>query len=272
MNTILDVDKIVEYLIPFKDKLHKLYSWNAKIDKLVAFGIINIEEMRSWNRLSHYEKELNIKRMLNHFLKVTESEKISNTQFHNLCYWIIKDWGGINLKEDKVKPLIDQFLEKKDTGFDKIASVSKVASFMFPDEFIIYDSRVAYSLNWIILKTNAGNKYFPIPDGRSSKMISFDMNTLIHIKHANLFIPNNHDDLLGKNKFISKRDKLIYLNKKEAYKCLNVLIKEISQKLWNGDMEKMQKLFYTEMLLFSIADNYIFEDIVKHAINDNSIF
>lgn len=209
MKTFIDVDKIVGFLLPIKDKLHELYNWNAKIEKLVDFGIINNDELENWNRLSNYEKELNIKRTLNQYLKNVEYEKSVDSKFHKVCYWIIKDWGGINLKEDKVQPLVDHFLEVKDAGFDKIASISKVASFMFPDEFIIYDSRVAYSLNWIILKTNAGNKYFPIPDGRNSKMTSFDMNTLIHIKYANYFYTDNHQELLGKNKFISKRDQLI---------------------------------------------------------------
>ncbi|MGX1641287.1 hypothetical protein [Sphingobacterium sp. NPDC055431] len=272
MDALLEVNKIVEYLFPLKEKLHELYNWNAKIEKLVDFEIINNDELENWNLLSNYEKELNIKRTLNQYLANVESDNSIESKFHQVCYWIIKDWGGINLKEDKVKPLVDQFLQMKDAGFDKIASISKVASFMFPEEFIIYDSRVAYSLNWIILKTDAGNKYFPIPEGRNSKMTSFDMNTLIHIKHANNFFTDNHQELLGKNKFISNRDQIIYFDKHDAYKRLNRLIIDISNKLWDGDLEKKHKLFYTEMLLFSIADNYIFQDIVKHFMANNSIF
>ncbi|WP_156308100.1 hypothetical protein [Sphingobacterium endophyticum] len=272
MNTLLDIDKIVGYLLPLKEKLHQLYNWNAKIDKLVEFKIIDNEQLNSWNLLSNYEKELQIKHTLNKYLKVISSESSVDSKLDEVCYWIIKDWGGINLKKEIVKPLVDEFLSKKDWGFDKIASISKVASFMFPEEFIIYDSRVAYSLNWIILKTDAGNKYFPIPEGRNSKMISFDMNTLIHIKHANNFVTDDHQELLGKNKFISKRDQIIYFDKQDAYKRLNRLVKEISDKLWDGDLEKRHKLFYTEMLLFSIADNAIFQDIVKHFMEKNNIF
>lgn len=272
MNTLFDVDKIVGYLLPLKETLHQLYNWNAKIDRLVEFKIIDIEQLNSWNRLSNYEKELNIKHTLNEYFKVANSERFVDSKFDEVCYWIIKDWGGINLNEDKVKPLVDEFLTKKDWGFDKIASISKVASFFFPEEFIIYDSRVAYSLNWIILKTDAGNKYFPIPEGRNSKMTSFDMNTLIHIKYATNYFTDDHQELLGKNKFISKRDQIIYFDKQEAYKRLNRLIKEISKKLWDGDLEKTQKLFYTEMLLFSIADKDIFQDIVKLFMDKNTIF
>ncbi|WP_159636902.1 hypothetical protein [Sphingobacterium composti Ten et al. 2007 non Yoo et al. 2007] len=272
MNTLLDIDKIVGYLLPLKEKLHRLYNWNAKIDRLVELQIIDNAQLISWNSLSNFEKELKIKHTLNQHLNDANSVNSVDSKFDELCLWIIKDWGGINLNKEVVKPLVNQFINKKDWGFNKIASISKVASFMFPEEFIIYDSRIAYSLNWIILKTNAGNKYFPIPEGRNSKMTSFDMNTLIHIKHANNFFTNDHQELLGKNKFISKRDQIIYFDKKDAYKRLNRLIKEISVKLWDGDLEKTQKLFYTEMLLFSIADNVIFQDIVKHFMDNNSIF
>lgn len=272
MNPILDVDKIVSYLMPIKDKLHELYNWNAKLDKLVDFKIIDNDQFNCWKGLSSYEKELNIKHEINKYLQTAAADVSEDNNFDEVCYWIIKEWGGINLNKEKVMQLVDQFLTRKELGFDKIASISKVASFMFPEEFIIYDSRVAYSLNWIILKTDAGNNYFPVPEGRNSKMTSFDMNTLIHIKHANYFFTNDQNELLGKNKFISKRDQIIYFDKEDAYMHLNILIKEINKKLWNEDNEKSQKLFYTEMLLFSIADNYIFQDIVKHFMVNNSIF
>lgn len=160
--------------------------------------IIDNEQLNSWNRLSNYEKELKIKHSLNQYLNVTSSANSDNSKFDEIFYWIIKDWGGINLNKEIVQPLVDQFIAK-------IASISKVASLMFPEEFIIYDSRVAYSLNWIILKTYAGNKYFPIPEGRNSKMASFDMKTLIHIKHANNFYTDDHLELLVK-KNLSVKD------------------------------------------------------------------
>ncbi|MGP9668408.1 hypothetical protein ACT3TV_09865, partial [Psychrobacter sp. AOP31-A1-22] len=41
-------------------------------------------------------------------------------------------------------------LSKK--NFETISSLSKVASFLDPEKYFIYDARVAYSLNWLILK------------------------------------------------------------------------------------------------------------------------
>ncbi|MCB0540423.1 MAG: hypothetical protein KDE33_23090, partial [Bacteroidetes bacterium] len=61
--------------------------------------------------------------------------------------------------------------------------------------------------------------------------------------------------------FIKNSDKKLFINKKDAYFELNNLVKQINQKLWNGDREKEQNLYFTEMLLFSIADREVFMDI-----------
>ena len=53
----------------------------------------------------------------------------------------------------------------------------------------------------------------------------------------------------------------IFINKKDAYTQLNDLIKQISKQLWKGDKHKEENLYYTEMLLFSIADREVFRDI-----------
>jgi len=57
---------------------------------------------------------------------------------------------------------------------------------MFPEKHFIYDSRVTYSLNWIILSENAGNRFFPIPEGQNSKMRAFEMNILICLKDIDI--------------------------------------------------------------------------------------
>ena len=70
--------------------------------------------------------------------------------------------------------------------------------------------------------------------------------------------------------FINNADKKLFINKKDAYFELNNLIKIINEKLWSGDNEKEQNLYYTEMLLFSIADREIFMDITsRYGINNN---
>lgn len=177
--------------------------------------------------------------------------------------WIIKDWGGILTANDNdTVNLISNFLKQDNPDFKRIASSSKVGAYLYPEQNIIYDSRVAYSLNWIILSKNAGKKYFPIPEGRNSKMSAFDLNVLIRLKKIANYQPNNISDL-DNRLFIKNLDKHLFIDKKIAYSELNKLVKEINKKLWQGDTEKENNLYFTDMLLFSIADREVFIDITK---------
>ncbi len=252
-----DIDRIVNYLAKFRDELPKLYQWNANIDKLIDFNILTTKEVKHLNTISPFEKELILKEKVNY--KLHELKLVEDQSFYELCLWIIKDWGGIRAaKEEKTIPLIKEFLNSDNPIFKRIASLSKVGSYMYPNKYIIYDSRVAYSLNWILLAENASNRFFPIPEGRNSKMLAFDMNVLIRMKNSIHYEPNNIQDL-DKRQYINKIDKSIYIPPKQAYSELNKLIAEVHKRLWNGDYN--EKLYYTEMLLFAIADREIFQDI-----------
>lgn len=253
-----NIDKIVSYLKKFSGNLSKLYNWNANIEKLVSLKVLSKEKLEELNTMSPYQKEISLKKIVH--TKLNEFYNKQKTDFDNLCLWIIKDWGGITgAKDENTIELVYEFLNQKEQpSFNRIASSSKVGSYMFPEDFIIYDSRVAYSLNWIILSQDAGEKFFPIPDGRNSKMSALDMNVLIRLKNIEKYRPNNIEEL-NKRLYINNIDKGYYIPTKKAYSQLNKLIKEINRKLWND--EKSEMLYYTEMLLFSIADREIFNDI-----------
>lgn len=261
MTIKFDIDKIVNYLDKYKSDLPNLYNWNAKIDRLDELEALTKTQVEEIDKSNDYEKTLKLKRIVGQKLNDTKS---SNKElFNKLCFWIIKDWGRINGKEQKTENLIRDFLEDRfDLKFDRIASSSKIGSFMFPNKMVIYDSRVAYSLNWIILSENAGQKYFPIPEGRNSKMSAFDLNVLIRLKHISNY-QTNIEQLDGNKQIINNKDKQLFIDKKIAYSELNKLVKQINQKLWQGDNEKEQNLYFTEMLLFSIADREVFVDITK---------
>lgn len=259
MTNEFEVDKIVNYLEKHKSDLPKLYNWNAKIERLVELETLTNNQVIEINSLTNYEKELQLKKIVGK--KLNESLKTDSNLFDQLCLWIIKDWGGITSANDKdTINLIKDFLVQEKPNFNRIASSSKVGAYLFPEKNIIYDSRVAYSLNWIILSQNAGNKFFPIPEGRNSKMSAFDLNVLIRLKNITNYQPEIIEHLDHK-RYINNADKKIFINKDVAYFELNKLIKVINEKLWKGDNEKEQNLYYTEMLLFSIADREIFMDI-----------
>jgi len=256
-----DIDKFVKYLSTYKDDLPVLYKWNVEIDRLVELKTLTEKQVKEINLLSPYEKELCLKKIVGQ--KLNDTLKSDLKLFEKLSLWIIKDWGGItNTNDNDTISLVNAFLKTEKPDFYRIASTSKVGAYLFPDRNVIYDSRVAYSLNWIILSENAGQNFFPIPEGRNSKMSAFDMNVLIRLKNISVYRPENIEDL--KNNFINNSDKKIFIDKKEAYFELTNLVKQINPLLWKGDKEKEQNLYFTEMLLFSIADREIFIDITNN--------
>lgn len=262
MNIEFDIDKIVNYLSPHKEKLPDLYKWKINTDKLE--NLIEKEEREEINNTpTDYEKAIKLKKILEE--KLNEAIQLENGLFDKLCLWIIKDWGGIKaaIDENTIK-LIGDFLNSNDKpDFKRIASSSKIGSFLYPEKNIIYDSRVAYAINWIILSQNAGQKYFPIPEGRNSKMSAFDLNVLIRLKNISRYQPID-DQHLKEKYFIRSIDNQIFIDRKLAYFELNKLIKQVNQQLWKGNKEKEKKLYYTEMLLFSMADKEIYKDITKN--------
>lgn len=261
MTIQFDTDKIVSYLERHKSNLASLYNWNAKIERLVELETLSDIEVNEINSLSNYEKELQLKKIVGK--KLNETSKSNSDLFEKLCLWIIKDWGGITSANDKdTINLIKDFLAQEKPNFNRIASSSKVGAYLYPERNIIYDSRVAYSLNWILLTENAGQQFFPIPEGRNSKMAAFDLNVLIRLKNISNYQPESMAHLNHK-RYINNADKKLFINKDIAYFELNKLIKIVNKQLWKGDFEKEQNLYYTEMLLFSIADREIFMDITN---------
>lgn len=259
MTEKFNIEKIVNYLERYKSELPNLYKWNAKIDKLVELEVLTANQVEEINQQKPYEKELLIKKSVGQ--KLIETLKTNKTLFDKLSLWIIKDWGGILTANDNdTIKLINNFLQQDNPDFKRIASSSKVGAYLYPEKNIIYDSRVAYSLNWIILSENAGQKYFPIPEGRNSKMSAFDLNVLIRLKNIAIYQPKNIS-YLDNRLFIKNSDQHLFINNNIAYSELNKLVKAVHQKLWKGDSEKEKKLYFTEMLLFSIADKEVFMDI-----------
>jgi hypothetical protein len=259
---MIEPQLISNYLKRYKDQLEK-YTWvkQLKLDGLTEIGVLSknnsiINEVDSFKR-DEYLK-LNLERSLkNRYRK----------NFNELCNWIIKDWGGINSGyNEKAQELVEKFFtnEKKSIGFDRIASVSKVLSFMHPKEYVIYDSRVVTSLNWIILMCEPLEnkvKYFPVPEGRNAKIAAFNIETIIRLKNKSVFWNRIDEDIKNKN-FISNRDEILFIDKKDAYQVFINLIKDINVILWEDSVRKVYP-FYTEMLLFSLSDDIIFKEIVN---------
>lgn len=264
MKPEFNIDRIVNYLQKHKEKLEKLYLWNPEIQSLEKLNILLNEEINVLKELHKkpFDKRLALQEFI--FSKLNSFiENQNQVKYYELSLWIIKDWGGINnAKDEATQDLIDKIYQGTEPTFNRISSTSKILAFLKPENYVIYDSRVAYALNWIILKKDAGNKFFPIPEGRNSKMSAFDLEVLIRLKNIKSYQPTIESDL-AKKLFISELDKNIFIPKDMAYPQLNKLIKSVNERLWAGNTEKMKNLYFTEMILFSIADKAIFEDITK---------
>ena len=186
--------------------------------------------------LSRKEKQI----MLKHKL----SEKMAHERSLETDYWIIRDWGGIkgfrkNPENDALLKQLPDFLadgKLPKEVFERISSFSKVASFLNPKLYAIYDSRVIFSLNWLIFK-NYGNskKLFPQPVGRNTHLAKYHLDTVF--------------ELSGKE--------VKYHDREDAYHEYCLLMRHFSQVLF----QDADKPYETEMLLFQIAPDVIIEDM-----------
>jgi|TARA_B110000240_G_scaffold188167_1_gene226654 hypothetical protein len=187
-------------------------------------------------------------------LKWILSEKYkTNTEQNFIDFWIVNNWGGIRgfkpneRNIEKVRRFKKQ-LEKRKLSLDcfsTISSLSKIASFIDPENFVIYDSRVIYTLNWLILTCENQNgfkkKYFPMPSGRNKIIANFDMNTIVNISHISEYVENTE----------------LYVSQQNAYFEFCNFIKTNTELIY-GENSKPYEL---EMLLFTLADKEIFEDL-----------
>lgn len=256
-------DLIVDYLRSFKGKLEEIYLWTGPNDKdvkeLLDNKFINNDD---YNRLIDasvgYNRNVELK-----YIVYSRIKDLNINQQEELANWIVKKWGGIKAGKGSLLALaLNMEKSLKDKGvssFQKVASYSKVLSFKNIEEFIIYDSRIVYSLNWIMLKQNATKLYFPIPSSRNRKLMSFDFDVILKLYSKNIFIESI--DNLKDKRYIVDCEKRLYVRKEDAYKEICKTVKEINKRLW--DDERSNYPFYTEMLLFSIADNFIIEDIIN---------
>ncbi len=192
---------------------------------------------------NNFEKNLYLKDNLSQVLKDDAELK------HH--YWIIQEWGGIrsfkrnernDMKLRKFKLQLTEGALTEDTA-SVISSLSKVASFLYPDKFVIYDSRAVYALNWLILRYADDNKkrLFPQPPGRNKELDKYDIQTIFRLSQEK-----------------RKKDGSEYHDEKTAYFEYCKIIVELSKHVFPN-----RKPYYLEMLLFVIAPGYIVDDIKK---------
>jgi hypothetical protein len=253
----IDVNKIANYLRSLN--VSENYAWKIPFNKGYGPSIFSQQELEPFEALTNFESNILLKTALSE--KIHNALNINDTNnLKKIFEWAVHDWGGIPSGRQNIDQLYElgiDAIKKEKLNFKRIASTSKILSFYKPSEFIIYDSRIAYSLNAIMMFLDASEKYFPVPLGKNPKMIAFNIGVLIRLKHkANGYKRN------GKKNIISNADKTIFFSEKEAYAILNNTVKEINSLVYQADQQKINKPFLTEMLLFSIADTIIYDSII----------
>ncbi len=257
MDGAIKTDRVVHYLKSYVDTLPDTYSWDISVDRLVPLGVLTTKELLATRSMSPYEKGIYVKETVPPALR--RLQKGDPKDFYDLCYWVIADWGGIRgLKRDNVPALVDAFLNSDRPSFDRIPSASKVGSYLFPDRFVAYDSRLVYALNWALLATGTTDVFFPIPPGRNAKLAAFPMDVLIRLVNRERYVPTNLE-ALETRQYTRGRDQKLFVPNEDAYNSLIELIADLNKQLFPGEDER--KLYLTEMLLFSIADKEVFRDI-----------
>ena len=181
----------------------------------------------------------------NIYLKENFNKILQNDSDLKNHYWIIREWGGIkSLKQnDKNDEKINKFKKQLSTDkltketFNLISSFSKLASFIDPTKYAIYDSRAIYSLNWLLFNFTDTTELYPQPSGRNPKLAKYDLSTIFNL---------------------TKKD-ITYKSHKIAYFEYCKLLKFLSKEVYNED-----KPYKIEMLLFLIAPTKIIDSIEKN--------
>jgi hypothetical protein len=184
-----------------------------------------------------YEMNVHLKRHLHAVIKNDHTLKSH--------YWAIQDWGRIgsfkkNEKNDaRIRTFLNELGKSRLTrsSFKCISSLSKVASFIEPEKYAIYDSRAIYSLNWLLYKFAESDQLFPQPAGRSAELAKYDMQTIFR---------------LAKRPFS-------YRSPETAFHDYCQLLRELSVQIFEQD----SKPYMVEMLLFMIAPIWVVSEIEK---------
>ncbi|GMO51978.1 MAG: hypothetical protein Ta2G_09780 [Termitinemataceae bacterium] len=226
---------ISEYFVYPENGLKKLFKFEFNLDEKIGGKLFDEVDKKKIFVGNWFENNFELKKVV--------TSKISNTDKHDDYHkWIVNEWGGIRSFQNF--KLYDKFTSNFDEGkltakqFDSISSLSKIASFEHLEDYFIYDSRIATTLNWILLKSSCEvEKYFPIPEGRNSKFKYYSVNTIITLKYKD------------------KKTEDLFYTKDEVYILYCKLIKKIYEKY----RKEIDEPVFIEMLLFSLFENTIDE-------------
>ncbi len=218
------VKQLSASLMPFLGvNLDKTYS-RTRFD----FPDLSQEQVCSLRALNPCERQIRLKEYASQVLEGSFEEWGKDA-------WIVHRWGGISKfnvgNHDRITSFRDALQQGNAVPFNCISSLSKIAAFVSPTIYFVYDSRVAFALNGLLLdlleKEKPNILFFPIPSALGGRNIA--MNQIITQRVHNP----------------------VYYSDQQAYLIYNQLIQQLYQELFPGT-DKYQPC-RIEMLLFELG-------------------
>ncbi|WP_423186367.1 hypothetical protein ACO1PK_14770 [Alishewanella sp. d11] len=136
------VSAILSFYEDVQSRLKQEYTWNIPV--LEGFSSVP---------LSGYEANVELKKYLNKEWKSASIEKK-----HELAKFVVAKWGGVrsNKIETLNKYVLQADLPQPQTPLKGVASYSKIFAIVAPENYAIYDARVAACLNATQFLGNVG--------------------------------------------------------------------------------------------------------------------
>ena len=243
MVTNQDISNVVAKLMPYRDKVDVLYTSLRKPNPNFSLKTLKNDTglvlTNNGSDIASFDNQLQAKENLKGCVNGTNTAKVFE--------WIICTWGGINkARFDSVtfthyanmynsskssKIFLDKIYNSIHYA-NNVAYWSKVASFMYPNECYIYDSRVPFVLNILLEKAE-----YPVPAPSNSTIKKYNTK------------PNRAPSRI-------------------QYEDYCRTIERIHDQLYKGTKYEQQK-YVTEMLLFSLLS---FSCFVCDHINTNKVY
>jgi hypothetical protein len=237
--------EIVQYLMPYKDDLHRHYTWPFDV---------NIPKNK-FGFDFHGKSIFTNTQLLKSQLQSSAIKARSDDDLKLLAEYFIREWGGVSgfdasslVGKYKKISFSKEMPINFDFDFKNISSWSKWLCIICPAWAVIYDARVAYSINAINYLTGSKYKIFPMPESRNAKINFLDISTLI--LNSRLASTDSADPQLAKDYH--------FFDEKTVYCQYVELVKKVGSQLYG---KKSVGQMDVEMLLFSLADRQIFEDV-----------
>jgi hypothetical protein len=252
------------------DKLSTLYRW--EIDKPLNSLTTILPEAGWIQPILQSEKDIVLRTLA---LRKQIAGAMNGQNEERIGEWILVDWGKTWKKKGVHKEQLPKYRElaKDEKGekgpFDGIASWSKWLAFKYPQYHVIYDARVIYSINWLLLNAGARRGFFQFPPGRNTVMALLDYRLLLFrrclgdeavIRLLDKDIKGREDGDREKSGFQTQLEQNLFASSEDTYEQYRRLVQRLAKSIHPDDNFGMTKI---EMLLFAIADRSIAKEVLQ---------